>query len=286
MQGGNNKDGRLGKGRNLLNFVLQNVAQYTGGPSLFTIWRLLQGVVFIIVGLAEGGCWAYVCFGLFVVFSHNGTSLSAMVLFGAAVDRFLGKKDITTLAALFVAAIANTCVAYVEISAEHEKRELHTWLTRRQCNNPKALEDFVPYCAENMENPFPWYKALRAEAPVYEVPGHGYFVISNYHDVQKICKDTQAYSSNLVAILLNGGGTINTLVRPDLLGQVGVVDVLALADPPIHTAQRKLAFAGMSPKMFASLEGKIRSLAVDMLAALQQDGSTFDWMQEFAMQVS
>jgi cytochrome P450 len=86
-----------------------------------------------------------------------------------------------------------------------------------------------------------------------------YYVVSRYADIKKICLETKVYSSNLVAILLSGG---NTLMKPE---GVGVVDVLALADPPVHKRQRQIAMQGMSPRLFASMEPSIRERVKTML---------------------
>jgi cytochrome P450 family 144 len=40
----------------------------------------------------------------------------------------------------------------------------------------------------------------------------------------------------------------------------GIVDVLALQDPPIHSRQRRIAMKSLSPKFFRSLEDEVRVL--------------------------
>ena len=85
-----------------------------------------------------------------------------------------------------------------------EREEDEKLFSRRQVNRPQNLNDFVPYCTENLQDPYPWYKALRDESPIYKIPGFDYCVVSRYEDIQKICKNTKAFSSNLVSILLRG----------------------------------------------------------------------------------
>ena len=41
----------------------------------------------------------------------------------------------------------------------------------------------------------------------------------------------------------------------------GIVDVLALQDPPIHSRQRRIAMKSLSPKFFRSLEDEVRVLS-------------------------
>ena len=92
--------------------------------------------------------------------------------------------------------------------------------------------------------------------------------MSRYADIVRLARATDDLSSNLVAILLKAGdGKQAILSKPTL--DVGPVDVLALADPPVHTKQRKVAFAGLTPKMFAHLEDGIREHARELLRRLR-----------------
>ena len=109
---------------------------------------------------------------------------------------------------------------------------------------------------------------------------------SRYRDICKLAKDTTAFSSNLVAFLLEAGdGKRAMMSKPNL--DVGPVDVLALADPPLHSNQRKIAFAGLTPKLFASLEEGIRVHAQRLLSRLLPELKTdgVDWMARFAFQL-
>ena len=69
------------------------------------------------------------------------------------------------------------------------------------------------------------YRALREEAPIYKVPGLGYYVISRHADITRVCRDTAAFSSNLVAILLAGGGTLDKPAGLPGMATAGVVDL-------------------------------------------------------------
>jgi cytochrome P450 len=67
--------------------------------------------------------------------------------------------------------------------------------------------EFDPFSLENLQNPYSFYKALRDEAPVFEMKrgSDSYFVISRYADIKTVCKDTEVYGSNIVNILLDAG---------------------------------------------------------------------------------
>ena len=122
-----------------------------------------------------------------------------------------------------------------------------------------------------MQNPYPFYQALREKAPVFEIKrgSDSYFVISRHEDIKKVTKDTTAFSSNLVNILLDAGnGRFAMMAKPSL--DVGPVDALALADPPLHTRQRKIAFGGLTSKLFVGLEDEIRKITIDLLSQIKK----------------
>ena len=50
-----------------------------------------------------------------------------------------------------------------------------------------AVSQFNPFAPETIECPFPFYAAMRTEAPVYQVPGMDFFIVSKYEDIKKNC---------------------------------------------------------------------------------------------------
>lgn len=55
--------------------------------------------------------------------------------------------------------------------------------------------DYNPFLPEVQANPYPYYAELRRTAPVYRVPGVGFWVVSRYDDVLSILKNPQVFSS-------------------------------------------------------------------------------------------
>ena len=45
------------------------------------------------------------------------------------------------------------------------------------------------------ECPYDFYTAMRKEAPVYQMPETGFFIVSRYTDLQAVLKDTVTYSN-------------------------------------------------------------------------------------------
>jgi cytochrome P450 len=138
-----------------------------------------------------------------------------------------------------------------------------------------------PFTPGNLIDPYPLYERLRREAPVVMLPGTDYYVVSRYDDVVAAALNTEDYSSKLVAILTQQTGGGATIV--DASGS-GMVDVLAIADPPDHGRQRKVTQGGLSPSFFRSLEGHIRAFVDELLDSLVAR-DTAEWMGEFAFRL-
>ena len=150
--------------------------------------------------------------------------------------------------------------------------------------NPlRAPADFEPLSPETLSDPYPFYEALRRCAPVYRVPASDYYCVSRYADLRAAVMDTEAYSSNIVALLFKGSdGQASLLEKPEM--SQGPADVLANADPPAHGPQRALTQGEISTRVMRDLEGEIRRLVRDLLDGLLARGRG-DWMREFAFQL-
>jgi|GEM_PF-5219379 len=58
-----------------------------------------------------------------------------------------------------------------------------------------ALQEFKPLAPETVECPYSFYAALRREAPVYQVPGAGFFIVSRYDDILEALRHPEIFSS-------------------------------------------------------------------------------------------
>ena len=145
-----------------------------------------------------------------------------------------------------------------------------------------ALADFDPLSPDVVQEPHAFYAALRREAPLYRLPNGAYSLISRYRDVRDAAMNPEVYSSNLVAVLLQGA---------ELMafegGSTGTMDALATADPPLHARQRKLSNTAFSMRRVAALEPAIRALAESLVGAILPHGGarwrSADWMREVAV---
>jgi cytochrome P450 len=147
----------------------------------------------------------------------------------------------------------------------------------------RNVTEFDPFDPETIENPFPFFAALRREAPVYDLPNGSHALVSRYADCQRVALDPETYSSNLVGVLLADTGAAPALL--DLPGgDTGAADALAIADPPVHTRQRKLVNKAFAPRRVSGLEPWIRRLVGELFDALA-GRDRVEWMRELAIPV-
>ncbi|MDX6433834.1 MAG: hypothetical protein QOE54_6200 [Streptosporangiaceae bacterium] len=112
------------------------------------------------------------------------------------------------------------------------------------------MVEYSPFSRETAHNPFPVYKQLRDEAPVYHNEQVGFWALSRYEDVVAAHLDTDVFSSAQ-------GVTIEGLDRGG--------PFLIIKDPPEHTLHRKIAARMFTPRRIGQLEPFIRATAADLL---------------------
>lgn len=117
-----------------------------------------------------------------------------------------------------------------------------------------------------VEDPRAFHDALRAEAPVWQVPGQDTFLVSDPSLVRAAVNRPDDFSSNLVSLLHDDGS--GCPVAFHLAAPGDPVHVLATADPPLHTRHRKLLQSHLSPAAVAALEPAIATIVDDQLGEL------------------
>ncbi|GAB2563528.1 cytochrome P450 [Nocardia heshunensis] len=98
-----------------------------------------------------------------------------------------------------------------------------------------ALDLFDP---AHLDDPYPLYHRLRAESPVYRIPGTDFYLVTSWDLVTEAVSRVEEFSSHLTGALLRQPGRPPATFDMDGGGQA--IHVLATADDPGHQAQRKL----------------------------------------------
>jgi cytochrome P450 len=129
------------------------------------------------------------------------------------------------------------------------------------------MVEFNPYDLATYRDPYPVYRALRAEAPVYRNDQLKFWAISRHADVLAAHNDWETYSSA-------GGVTIE--------GTEAGSPMIIMKDPPDHRWHRRIVSKVFSPKRMMELEPYIRQRAGELLDA-HRDDDEFDVVRAFSV---
>jgi len=131
--------------------------------------------------------------------------------------------------------------------------------------------DFDPFAPEHRPNPYPLYRRLREEAPVYQSP-HGPWLLTRYADCVALMRDDRF-----------GHGTRQRLLDKSKWRKPAEGRALPfiLLDPPEHTRQRVLASRAFTPRAVMRQTPLIEQLVNEMLDAVIDAGEV-DLVEAFA----
>jgi cytochrome P450 len=135
-----------------------------------------------------------------------------------------------------------------------------------------------------VEDPHGYHAQLRRLDPVHELPGTGTFLVTRMDLIHEVVAKPTVFSSRSAQFLhhrANGGA-------PGLRG-VGLTDidadsagaVLATADPPDHTRQRKVVARRLSTATMQEMEPEFRAL-VDQTLDTALPAGRMEWMSQLA----
>jgi cytochrome P450 len=133
-----------------------------------------------------------------------------------------------------------------------------------------AAITFNPYSWELHDDPYPTYRALRDDAPVYRNDELGFWALSRHADVAAAFKDPATYS--------NAEGV--ALERSSQQVAAATASFLAM-DPPRHDEMRGLVSRGFTPRRVVDLEPRIRALTDEYVAGFRPAGRC-DLIQDLA----
>jgi cytochrome P450 len=116
---------------------------------------------------------------------------------------------------------------------------------------------YDPYDVDVNADPYPVFRRLREEAPLYYNESHDFYAVSRFADVERGYLDPKTF--------ISGRGGIIELIRANVEMPSGV---LIFEDPPVHTIHRRLMSRVFSPNRVAALEPQIREFCARCLDPL------------------
>lgn len=146
-----------------------------------------------------------------------------------------------------------------------------------------ALGDyhFLRLDADTLADPYPFFRRLRAEAPVFREPDYGVFLVSRFDDILRISRETQTFSSHVAV-----SGPFLPLPAPvDALAEFRrnspAAERLLKNDPPDHTRYRSIVGGLFTPRRIAGLRVAIRALVDALIDGFAERGAV-EFIGEFA----
>ncbi|CAA0106834.1 Cytochrome P450 144 [BD1-7 clade bacterium] len=249
-------------------------------PIALTDIRAYYGTMLIALGVA-----------LWVLSSNEHHAHAALIIIGAfcigsASGRVIGMAIDTPVwsihGLLFILEALTTLICFKAWQASNKQQPSEPL----PVIHPTQPEDFQPLSQANFRQPYDYYRLLRDEYPLYKMPGQDFYLVSRYDDIVALARNTEALSNQLVEILATGRPKDPNKKGPsiiDHLGNMGIipVDVFALQDPPVHTAERKIGHSGFNSRFIKSLEPEVEALSKSMMDEFLPRGNV-EFVEAFA----
>lgn len=132
-----------------------------------------------------------------------------------------------------------------------------------------------PYDYDFHEDPYPYYKRLRDDAPLYHNEELGFWALSRHADVREGFRNSTTLSNR-------DGVSLDPISRGPHASKT--MSFLAM-DDPAHLRLRTLVSKGFTPRRIRELEPRVTELAVQHLGTMLErarSGETVDYVAEFA----
>ncbi len=137
---------------------------------------------------------------------------------------------------------------------------------------------YDPYMPEIKEDPYPIYKRLREEDPVYYVERFDAWALALFDDIWNASPDAEHYSTRN-----------STADRAFLERKPSTQETLASLDPPRHDVLRRALFPLFAPRAARALEPQVRQWARECIDRHYESGridAVFELSQQIAVRVA
>jgi cytochrome P450 len=138
---------------------------------------------------------------------------------------------------------------------------------------PTGALYYDPYDFDIDADPYPVWKRMRDEAPVWHNEQYDFWALSRFDDVEKCSIDWNTYRS--------GRGTVLEIIQQGVEIPPGSI---LFEDPPTHDVHRSLLSRVFTPRRIAELEPKVRAFCARSLDPLVGSGG-FDFIADLGAQM-
>lgn len=133
--------------------------------------------------------------------------------------------------------------------------------------------NYDPYDFDIDADPYPTFRRLRDEAPLYRNEKYDFYALSRFDDVKNASIEWRTYQS--------GRGTVLELIKSGAPIPPGFV---LFEDPPAHDLHRGLLARVFTPRRIAEIEPKIRAFCAATLDPLVA-GGRFDFVADLGAEI-
>lgn len=132
---------------------------------------------------------------------------------------------------------------------------------------------YDPYNVEIDADPYPTYRRLREQAPVYYNEKFDFWALSRFDDAEAALRDVDNLSS--------AKGDILEVVKAEPVMPMGV---FINEDPPLHTVHRLLVSRAFTPRKLQAIEEQVRAFCAACLDPLI-GGDRFDFTADLGAEM-
>ncbi|AFZ27762.1 cytochrome P450 [Cylindrospermum stagnale PCC 7417] len=134
---------------------------------------------------------------------------------------------------------------------------------------PQSVPTYDLFAPEVIANPYPLYKRIREENPVYYEASLGYWILTRYQDVEAALRDERLSSERRTLFIQQLGNLDVSLIQNFLqLTDNSMIE----KDPPEHSRMRKLANQGFTTRALESWRSIIQKTTDTLLDQVQHQG--------------
>ncbi|MGE3991572.1 cytochrome P450 [Pseudorhodoplanes sp.] len=144
--------------------------------------------------------------------------------------------------------------------------------TAKEAEAAARAFDLKQLPADFIDDPYPYYHALREHDPVHRMPD-GSYIITRYDDCETLYKDAKTYSSDKKIEFHPKYGDSPLFEHH--------TTSLVFNDPPLHTHVRRAIAGALSPRAIAEMEVGLIELVDRLLDSLERKGQA-DLIEDFA----
>jgi cytochrome P450 len=130
-----------------------------------------------------------------------------------------------------------------------------------------------------LDDPYPMYQRMRAEAPVFWYTPRDVWALSRYHDIRSVLRQGQLWISSPGTFLHDANRRSEVAVAGSMFGEGG--EQLSVTDPPRHTELRRVSAATFNPRWLARLTPAIEGFCDQLLDQIVP-GEPFDFVKAVA----